>query len=206
MLAFGWKSNWPAMSTLLSLPNILTFARIAAIPVFVVAFYLPVAWANEATTVLFAAAAITDWVDGYLARKWKQTSAFGEFLDPVADKLMIAVVLVMLVERDPTPWLAIPAAVIIGREIAVSALREWMAVLGERAQVAVSVVGKFKTSAQMIALILLLYRDDVWLFPTEKVGYVMLYVAAVLTLWSMMLYLQAAWPMFLGAQGRHRDK
>ena len=186
------------MRTLLNLPNILTFARIAAIPVFVVVFYLPMPWTNEAATVLFTIAAVTDWVDGYLARKWKQTSAFGAFLDPVADKLMVAVVLVLLVQREATPWLAIPAAVIIGREIAVSALREWMAELGERAQVAVSVVGKFKTTAQMIALILLVYRDDIWIFPTEIVGYVMLYIAAGLTLWSMILYLQAALPMFLG--------
>lgn len=186
------------MRTLFNLPNILTFARIAAIPVFVVVFYLPTPWANEAATVLFAIAAVTDWVDGYLARKWGQTSAFGAFLDPVADKLMVAVVLVLLVQREATPWLAIPAAVIIGREIAVSALREWMAELGERAQVAVSVVGKFKTTAQMIALILLVYRDDIWIFPTEIVGYVMLYIAAGLTLWSMILYLQAALPMFLG--------
>jgi CDP-diacylglycerol--glycerol-3-phosphate 3-phosphatidyltransferase/cardiolipin synthase len=183
-----------------TLPNILTLTRIFLIPVFVVVFYLPVKWSNEATTLVFTLAAITDWVDGYLARKWQQTTAFGAFLDPVADKLMVAVVLVLMVQHEPTPWFAVPAAVIIGREIAVSALREWMAAIGERAQVAVSVVGKFKTTAQMIALVLLLYRDDVGLFPTQIVGYVMFYTAAALTLWSMILYLQAAWPLLLRAR------
>lgn len=178
-----------------NLPNILTFTRIGLIPIFVLVFYLPVTWANEVTTAIFALAALTDWIDGYLARRWSQTSAFGAFLDPVADKLMVAVALVLLVQVHPSPWLAIPAAIIIGREIAVSALREWMAELGERANVAVSLLGKFKTVAQMIALILLLYRDPVFGLPTSTPGYVMLYVAAALTLWSMVLYLQAAWPV-----------
>ena len=140
-----------------SLPNILTLARIAMIPVFVVMFYLPVSWSNVACAGIFGLAALTDWLDGYLARKWQQTSAFGAFLDPVADKLMVATALILLVEQEPSPILAIPAAVIIGREITVSALREWMAELGERAQVAVNSLGKFKTIAQMIALLLLLY-------------------------------------------------
>lgn len=178
-----------------NLPNILTFTRIGLIPIFVLVFYLPVPWANEVTTAIFALAAVTDWIDGYLARRWGQTSAFGAFLDPVADKLMVAVALVLLVQVHPSPWLAVPSAIIIGREIAVSALREWMAELGERAQVAVSLVGKFKTMAQMLALILLLYRDPILGVPTTTPGYVMLYVAAALTLWSMVVYLQAAWPV-----------
>jgi len=177
-----------------NIPTILTLARIALIPVFLVVFYLPVEWANEATTLIFALAAVTDWVDGYLARRWNQTSEFGAFLDPVADKLMVAVALVLLIQTEPTPWFAIPAAVIIGREIAVSALREWMAEIGEGRQVAVSMLGKFKTMVQMLALLLFLYRDPIGDFPTLTAGYVLLYISAVLTLWSMMGYLRAAWP------------
>jgi CDP-diacylglycerol--glycerol-3-phosphate 3-phosphatidyltransferase/cardiolipin synthase len=121
-------------------------------------------------------------------------SPIGAFLDPVADKLMVAAALVLIVQSDPTPWLAVPAIVIVGREITISALREWMAELGARAQVAVSVVGKFKTAMQMLAIILLLYQDDLWGIPVYTVGYVLLYVAVVLTLWSMTVYLRAAWP------------
>jgi CDP-diacylglycerol--glycerol-3-phosphate 3-phosphatidyltransferase/cardiolipin synthase len=178
-------------------PNYLTIGRIILIPIFVVVFYLPFKWANIACAAIFGLAAVTDWLDGYLARRWQQTSAFGAFLDPVADKLMVAVALILLVQAQPTVWMAIPAAVIIGREIAVSALREWMAELGERAQVAVSAVGKFKTTAQMIALLLLLFKYPLGGFPTETVGYVLLYVAAVLTLWSMIVYLHAAWPALM---------
>ncbi len=176
-------------------PTILTLGRIGLIPVFIIVFYLPVQWAHFATALIFGLASLTDWVDGYLARRLNQTSAFGAFLDPVADKLMVAVALVLLVQGDPSPWLAIPAAVIICREIAVSALREWMAEIGERAQVAVSNLGKYKTTAQMIALFLLLYREPVGAFPTSSVGLVLLYTAAVLTLWSMFVYMQAAWPV-----------
>lgn len=183
-------------------PNILTLARIALIPVFVIAFYLPVEWSHEASALIFALAAVTDWIDGFLARRWGQTSAFGAFLDPVADKLMVAVTLVMLVEQNPTPLMAVPAAIIIGREIAVSALREWMAEIGERAQVAVSTLGKFKTTAQMLALLLLLLRDPILSFPSMVVGYVLLYTAAVLTLWSMVVYVQAAWPVITDSQRR----
>jgi CDP-diacylglycerol--glycerol-3-phosphate 3-phosphatidyltransferase len=182
----------------LNLPNLLTVLRIVMIPVFVLLFYLPVGWSHVAATVIFAAAAWTDWLDGYLARRMGQTSAFGAFLDPVADKLMVAVALVMLVDVNPTPFagvfLAAPAAVIIGREIVISALREWMAELGERAQVAVSVIGKIKTSAQMLALVLLLYREPIGEFPTAEAGFVFLYIAAGLTLWSMVIYIRAAWP------------
>ena len=178
----------------LRLPTWLTLARIVLIPVLVVAFYLPFPWSNELTTAVFAAAAVTDWLDGYLARRLGQTSAFGAFLDPVADKLMVAVALVLLVQANPSPLFAIPAAIIIGREIAIASLREWMAVIGERAAVAVSVIGKIKTTAQMIALFLLLYREPLGGFPTLEVGLVLLFIAALLTLWSMALYVKAAWP------------
>ncbi|QKT02429.1 CDP-diacylglycerol--glycerol-3-phosphate 3-phosphatidyltransferase [Ectothiorhodospiraceae bacterium 2226] len=184
---------------ILTVPNILTLMRIVAIPVFVLAFYLPVHWAYAAAAALFTLAAITDWLDGYLARKWGQTSVFGAFLDPVADKLIVAAALVLLVEDNPTDWagfwMAIPAAIIIGREIAISALREWMAEIGKRTTVAVSVIGKFKTTAQMVAIVLLLYRAPVAGLPTVEIGFVLLYVAALLTLWSMIVYLRAAWPL-----------
>ncbi len=183
----------------INVPNVLTLLRIALIPIFVLFFYLPLSWAYQACTAIFAAAAITDWLDGYLARKLGQTSKFGEFLDPVADKLMVAIALVMLVDDNPTQFsgllMAIPAGIIIGREIVISALREWMAELGERAQVAVSVIGKIKTSAQMVALLLLLYRHPLGELPTADIGFVLLYLAAVLTLWSMIIYIRAAWPI-----------
>lgn len=182
-----------------NIPNLLTLLRIALIPVFVLLFYLPYAWVHLATTAVFGLAAVTDWFDGYLARRLEQTSAFGAFLDPVADKLMVAVALVLLVDINPTglhgALLALPAAVIVGREIAVSALREWMAEVGERAQVAVSVIGKIKTTAQMIALLFLLYQKPIGIFDTLTLGLIALYVAAILTLWSMIIYARAAWPV-----------
>jgi len=178
-----------------TIPNILTLLRIALIPVFMLVYYLPVSWNHLATTAIFGLAALTDWFDGYLARRLGQSSPFGAFLDPVADKLIVAVALVMLVQTNPSFWFVVPAAVIVGREIAISALREWMAEIGERAQVAVSVIGKIKTTTQMIALLLLLYRDPLWGMPTAEIGVVLLYVAAVLTLWSMIIYLRAAWPL-----------
>jgi len=178
-----------------NIPNLLTLIRIVLIPVFVLVYYLPYSWSHVATTALFGLAALTDWFDGYLARKLEQTSPFGAFLDPVADKLIVAVALIMLVQTNPTMWFVVPAAVIVGREIAISALREWMAEIGERTQVAVSFIGKIKTTAQMIALLLLLYRQPLWGFPTNEVGVLLLYVAAILTLWSMVMYLKAAWPM-----------
>jgi CDP-diacylglycerol--glycerol-3-phosphate 3-phosphatidyltransferase len=180
-----------------NIPNFLTFLRIALIPVFVIVFYLPWRWANELTTLIFALAAITDWFDGYLARRWHQTSRFGAFLDPVADKLMVAVALVLLVQIYPNPWLAIAAAVIIGREITISALREWMAELGQRTRVAVSNIGKIKTTAQMMALLMLLYHDPLWGMPIFEIGVFCLYLAAILTLWSMLVYLKAALPILL---------
>lgn len=177
-----------------SIPTLLTWARIGLIPVFILVFYLPVSWANDVSVLLFVLAAITDWLDGYLARRLNQTSAFGAFLDPVADKLIVAAALVLLVQAHPSPWMAVPALIIIGREIAVSSLREWMAALGDRARVAVSMIGKIKTTAQMVALILLLYRDPIGPLPIYDIGMVLLYLAALLTLWSMAVYLRAAWP------------
>ena len=168
------------------------------IPVLVVVFLLPVAWSNLVCTVIFALAAITDWLDGYLARRWQQTSAFGAFLDPVADKLIVATALVLLVKAIPNGWMAIAATIIIGREIAVSALREWMAQIGSRGKVAVSMVGKIKTTAQMIALLLLLYREPLFGLPIQDMGLGFLLVAAILTLWSMFHYLAAAWPSLRG--------
>jgi CDP-diacylglycerol--glycerol-3-phosphate 3-phosphatidyltransferase len=178
----------------LTIPNILTLLRIALIPVFVLVFYTPYEWSALAAAVIFAAAGITDWIDGYLARKMEQTTKLGAFLDPVADKLMVAAALVLLVEVHATALLAIPAMVIISREITVSALREWMAELGKRASVAVSFVGKVKTTVQMVAITGLLANEPdinnwlVWL------AYLLLYVATGLTLWSMLVYLKAAWP------------
>ena len=179
----------------LNLPNILTLLRIALIPVLVVLFYIPGEWTNPICALVFALAAVTDWLDGYLARRLNMMSAFGAFLDPVADKLMVAVALVLIVQSNPSAWFAIPAAVIIGREIAISALREWMAELGKRATVAVSIIGKFKTTAQMVALLLLLYKEPIGIFPTHTVGMALLLIAAALTLWSMLVYLKAAWPI-----------
>ena len=179
----------------MNVPNTLTLLRIALIPVLVVIFYLPYPWASVAAASVFIAAAITDLLDGWLARKLHQTSAFGAFLDPVADKLMVACALVVLVQADPRPSLAVASAIIIGREIAVSALREFMAQLGQRARVAVATVGKVKTTLQMVAIALLLFRQPVLSLPIYELGYWALMAAAVLTLWSMGIYMRAAWPV-----------
>jgi CDP-diacylglycerol--glycerol-3-phosphate 3-phosphatidyltransferase len=179
-------------------PNILTLVRIILIPVLVLVFYLPGEWSYQISAAIFGAAALTDWLDGYLARRLRQVSVFGAFLDPVADKLMVAVALVLLVQDNPSPLFAIPAVIIIGREIAISALREWMSEIGERAKVAVSVIGKVKTITQMVAILLLLYKVPLGPLPTHDVGLVLLYVAAILTLWSMFVYLRAAWPILSG--------
>jgi len=181
----------------MNIPNILTLIRVGLIPVFVIVYYLPGKWSSLIAAFIFALAAATDWLDGYLARLLKQSSKFGAFLDPVADKLMVAVALVLLVSNPRLPYLAVPSAVIIGREIAISALREWMAELGRRTKVAVSSVGKLKTVAQMLAIILLLAGNP--LHDNRLimlVAYLCLYSAAVLTLWSMCIYLKAAWPDF----------
>lgn len=178
----------------MNIPNSLTMLRIILIPVFVLVFYLPFNWSNLVACLIFSFAAITDLLDGYLARRLGQISKLGEFLDPVADKLMVAVVLVLLVDQDPRPLMALPAAVIIGREITVSALREWMAELGARSKVAVSVYGKIKTITQMVALILLVYRENLFNLPVYTIGLVCLYIATTLTLWSMLQYIFSAWP------------
>ncbi|SEO52215.1 CDP-diacylglycerol--glycerol-3-phosphate 3-phosphatidyltransferase [Aquisalimonas asiatica] len=190
----------------MNLPNSLTLARIVMIPIFGIIFFLPVEWSNLVAAIIFALAAFTDWLDGWLARRLEQTSAFGAFLDPVADKLMVAVALVALTAENPSAFFALPAAVIIGREIAVSALREWMAELGKRANVAVNVIGKFKTAAQMIAILLLIYSAPVAGLPTTLIGLLLLYAAAALTLWSMIVYLRAAWLVLEGEPRETGDK
>lgn len=185
-----------------TLPNILTLLRILLIPVLVLVFFYGGPWSYALSAAIFGLAAITDWLDGYLARRLNQLSVFGAFLDPVADKLMVAVALVLLVQDNPTFVFVIPACVIIGREIAISALREWMSELGERTAVAVSMIGKIKTTVQMVAIVLLLYRAPLGVFDTHAAGLVLLYVAAALTLWSMLVYLRAAWPILAGRSGR----
>jgi CDP-diacylglycerol--glycerol-3-phosphate 3-phosphatidyltransferase len=186
----------------LNLPLMLTLARVGAIPAVLVLFYLPIEYARQWACVLYSAAAITDWFDGYLARKWNQTSKFGAFLDPVADKLMVAVCLVCLLHDASDSmtqlWRGVLAgmvAVIIGREITVSALREWMAELGERTSVGVSWVGKLKTGFQMTAIGMMIWEVDWPILPWYDVGFLCLFVASVLTLYSMIQYLLAAWPM-----------
>ncbi len=184
----------------LNIPTLLTLSRIAVIPVFILIYYLPVAWSNVVCTILFVLAAITDWLDGYIARRYELSSRFGAFLDPVADKLMVAVVLILLVDRNPTEWsglfLAIPAIIIIGREITISALREWMAELGESGLVSVSYIGKVKTTAQLIALPFMIHREPLWgILPVAEIGLFLLYVASILTLWSMVNYMRGAWPI-----------
>ncbi|MCW8827408.1 MAG: CDP-diacylglycerol--glycerol-3-phosphate 3-phosphatidyltransferase [Gammaproteobacteria bacterium] len=182
----------------LNLPNILTLLRIILIPIMVLAFYYPAEWSNIAATAIFVVAAVTDWLDGYLARKLNMSSRFGAFLDPVADKLMVAVALILIVDLNPTPyggfWLAIPAAVIVGREITISALREWMSEIGASSKVAVSMLGKIKTSAQMGSLGLLIYHEPLLGHSMALWGLALLYVAAILTIWSMFGYLKSAWP------------
>jgi CDP-diacylglycerol--glycerol-3-phosphate 3-phosphatidyltransferase/cardiolipin synthase len=179
-----------------NLPNTLTWMRIALIPLFVGVHYLPDGWLpkhllNEVATGLFALASITDWLDGYLARRLKQTSAFGAFLDPVADKLMVAAALIVLVDLDRAGIVA--SLIIIGREIAISALREWMAKAGRAASVAVSFVGKLKTTFQMAAILLLLYHDSLFGLDCQWLGRWLLDIAVFLTLWSMLHYLRMAW-------------
>ncbi len=173
-----------------NIPNLLTFFRILLIPVFVILFYLPYQWSYMAAAIVFILAAATDWFDGYLARKLNQSTAFGAFLDPVADKIMVAAALVVIVEHYNTVWVTIPAMTMIGREIIISALREWMAELGKRSSVAVSWIGKWKTMIQMVSLTGLIWQYDIWMV---WLAYVLLYVATVLTFWSMFQYMKAAW-------------
>ena len=185
----------------LTAPMILTLLRIALVPVLVVFFYLPYRWAGLAAVIVFVSAAVTDWLDGMVARRTGQLTRFGAFLDPVADKLMVATALVLLVQQHPKIIFALSAAIIIGREITISALREWMAELGETGRVKVSNVGKAKTIFQMTSISFLLYHDDIGAIPIALIGELLLYIAAGLTLWSMWVYLHSAWPVMSGQTG-----
>lgn len=172
-----------------NIPTLLTLFRVILIPFFVLAYYLPFNWAPFLCALIFFLAAITDWFDGFLARRWNQSTRFGAFLDPVADKVMVGVALVLVVEHYHVWWVTLPAATMLAREIIISALREWMAEIGKRSSVAVSWIGKTKTMAQMLALIGMLWRPNIWI---EYTGIVLFFVAAVLTFWSMFQYLAAA--------------
>ncbi|TXK65614.1 CDP-diacylglycerol--glycerol-3-phosphate 3-phosphatidyltransferase [Alkalisalibacterium limincola] len=178
----------------LTIPTWLTLFRIALIPVLVLVWFLPFNWTNFAAALVFALGALTDWADGWIARRYGMYSAFGAFLDPVADKLAVAVALLLIVQRHPDWFMVLMAAVIIGREITISALREWMAALGERARVKVAWVGKIKTIVQMVAIVVLLYGSPIMGLPTIVFGEFLLGAAAILTLWSGWNYLHAAWP------------
>jgi cardiolipin synthase len=188
-----------------NIPILLTWLRVALIPLVVGVFYLPVDWMSTtqqgiAATAVFIIAAVTDWFDGFLARRWNQTSSFGAFLDPVADKLMVSGALLVLVQLNRVDVTI--AFIIIGREITISALREWMALIGASKSVAVSSLGKIKTTAQMIAIPLLLYYEPLFnVIDTRFWGAVFLLIAAVLTVWSMFYYLQKAWPLIKAASG-----
>jgi CDP-diacylglycerol---glycerol-3-phosphate 3-phosphatidyltransferase len=182
-----------------TVPNVLTWLRILAIPLVVILFYLPFHWSDPAAGLLFAAAGITDSLDGYFARKLGQTSRLGAFLDPVADKLIVAVALVLIVSKDPHWAVVLMASVIIGREIAISALREWMAEIGQRTKVAVSKLGKYKTILQIVGLAMMLYRWDLFGIPIYQLGFLLTGIAAVLTLVSAVDYLRAAWPDLRGS-------
>lgn len=181
------------MSAEINLPNLLTLMRIALVPIFVVVFYLPFHYAKAIAAGIFAAACFTDWLDGHLARKLRMTSSFGAFLDPVADKLIVSSSLLLLVGAKDIQYITIPAIVIVGREIVISGLREWMAELGRRTSVAVGYIGKVKTGMQMAAILLLLAFDPN-LSWWGVFGFILLYVSAILTIWSMVIYLAIAWP------------
>lgn len=181
-----------------TVPNLLTALRIALIPAIVVLFYLPQPWADIACGLLFAVAGVTDSIDGYLARRLGQVSPLGAFLDPVADKLIVATALVLIVSKDPAWYVTLTAAVIIGREIAISALREWMAEIGARHKMKVSGIAKFKTIVQIVGLSMMLFRQDLFTLPVYRIGLVLTVLAAVLTLWTMAAYLRAAWPELRG--------
>jgi len=186
----------------INLPTWLTLFRVLLLPVMVVVFYLPFRWSNLGAAAVFVVAGFTDWLDGYLARRMNLTSAFGAFLDPVADKLMVAVTLFLLVQSHPGGWqgvlLAVTASVIVGREISVSALREWMAQIGARSKVKVAFLGKLKTLAQMVALVVLLVQHDTESLASYNIGEALLVLAGILTIWSGLDYLRAAWPSLRG--------
>ncbi len=179
----------------ITIPTALTLFRIALLPVMVVVFYAGFRGANIAAASIFIAAALTDWLDGWEARRYDMGSAFGAFLDPVADKLMVAVTLFLLVQENPTPLMAVTSAVIVGREISISALREWMAEIGQRAKVGVATVGKVKTLMQIIAIVVLLYQHDLESLRPFYIGETLLVLAAILTIWSGIQYVRAAWPI-----------
>jgi CDP-diacylglycerol--glycerol-3-phosphate 3-phosphatidyltransferase len=190
------------MNQMMNLPNLLTLSRIFLVPVFVVVYVIP----GEGTYVyaagLFALAAFTDWLDGYLARRLNQTTAFGTFLDPVADKLIVVTALVLLIGHHNTLWFTLPGLIIVGREIVISALREWMTEMNRRGLVAGTWLGRLKTTFQMIAMVVLLANPPSFDRPWVIIGYVLLYVAAIMTLASMIIYLKAAWPTLrLGLEG-----
>ncbi len=188
---------------MLNIPNVLTLFRLILIPVFVVLFYLPFEWSNVWAAAVFVIAAVTDWFDGYLARRLKQTTPFGAFLDPVADKIMVSSALVLIVEHYNTPLVTIPALVMIGREILISALREWMAELGKRSSVAVGWMGKWKTTIQMMALTGLIWQHNSGMYWAAMV---LLYLAVLLTFSSMMQYVMAAWGDLMGGDQQGVEK
>ena len=179
----------------ITIPTALTLFRILLLPVMVIVFYAPFTGANIAAAIIFITAAITDWLDGWIARRWNMGSAFGEFLDPVADKLMVGVTLFLLVQENPTPLMAVTSAVIVGREISISALREWMAEIGQRGKVRVATLGKVKTVLQIVAIVVLLYQHDLEGLRLFHAGETLLVAAAVLTIWSAIVYVRAAWPV-----------
>jgi CDP-diacylglycerol--glycerol-3-phosphate 3-phosphatidyltransferase len=194
--------EFPAAAVPLNIPNLLTLLRILLIPFFFVVYIIDAGWSNQLATFIFVVAAITDWLDGYLARLLNQYTTFGAFLDPVADKLIVATALVMLATDEKVlslvysvPLFAASVAIIIGREIVISALREWMAELGKRASVAVSYIGKVKTAMQLTAISLLIYQEPLLGIPIFELGEILLFIAAALTLYSMVVYLKAAWPV-----------
>ncbi len=177
----------------INFPTFLTLIRIAVIPVIIAFFYSGYDWSRQAASLLFGAASITDVVDGYLARKWNQESKLGAFLDPVADKLIVVVMAILLTQAFPTWYMILAAIIIIGREVVISALREWMAEIGERGAVAVIKAGKLKTFAQIVALGFLMFEYS-WLgIPTVEIGWTALFIAVVLSIYSMVLYLSSAW-------------
>ena len=178
----------------MNIPNAITTSRILLIPVFIAAFYLPYDWASVLATFIFAFAAITDWIDGYLARKLNQQSALGAIIDPLADKLMvISALLIILTKHPDNNWLLFSSLIIISREVFISSLREWMSGMGKGKLVAVSFSGKAKTVAQMIALLFLIYEHDLFGLPTYTIGLGLLVLAAILTLVSMVVYIKSAW-------------
>lgn len=188
----------------MTVPNLITLLRIFLIPVLVAVYLLPYSWHYTAAALVFGLAGITDWLDGYLARRLGQATRLGAFLDPVADKLLVAAAVVLLVHEHHNPWLTLPAVVIIGREILISALREWMAEVNRRGVVRVSSIGKLKTTLQIVSILILLANPPLFKQPVVIAGYVLIYLAAALTLWSMGLYLRAAWPALrIGVEQTH---